>query len=272
MKIVYATDGSVGAVVAGDLLAHLALTAEDSIVVLAVPPGQAEPDRLFAGVREGLEGTAATVQFELRAGQPAEQILEYAEGCGADLVVLGAIADPGVGHSFNWGNADRLLRQARTSVLIARPIAHGLKRALVAVDASEAAARVAAGAARLPLPANTELRLVTVLPPDEAAASIAPMIWSSLTGELEAAARGEMRAAEERLRSLARPLLEAGRPVAAEVARGDPSTVLIHAAASEQADLVFLGYHGEGGVDRLVLGSVAERTARHAPCSVLVVR
>ena len=39
-----------------------------------------------------------------------------------------------------------------------------------------------------------------------------------------------------------------------------------------QPDLVVMGSHGRRGLSRLVLGSVAESTVRHAPCSVLVVR
>ena len=38
------------------------------------------------------------------------------------------------------------------------------------------------------------------------------------------------------------------------------------------ADLVAVGSHGRRGVSLLLLGSVAEATVRHAPCSVLVAR
>jgi universal stress protein A len=38
------------------------------------------------------------------------------------------------------------------------------------------------------------------------------------------------------------------------------------------ADLIILGSHGRRGVDRWLLGSVAEAVARHAPCSVEIVR
>ena len=47
--------------------------------------------------------------------------------------------------------------------------------------------------------------------------------------------------------------------------------ILAQADAS-RADLVVIGSHGRGGVQRLVLGSVAERVLRLAPCPVLTVR
>jgi nucleotide-binding universal stress UspA family protein len=47
---------------------------------------------------------------------------------------------------------------------------------------------------------------------------------------------------------------------------------LVQAAADENADLVVVGTHGRTGLDRLVIGSVAERVVRTAPCPVLTVK
>ena len=49
-------------------------------------------------------------------------------------------------------------------------------------------------------------------------------------------------------------------------------TAICDLAGNEGADLVVTGTHGRTGVSRLLIGSVAERVLRHAPCSVLVVR
>jgi nucleotide-binding universal stress UspA family protein len=45
-----------------------------------------------------------------------------------------------------------------------------------------------------------------------------------------------------------------------------------HLAANPSYELVVMGTHGRTGLLRVVLGSVAEKVVRHAPCSVLVVR
>jgi len=62
--------------------------------------------------------------------------------------------------------------------------------------------------------------------------------------------------------------------VAADSSIGDgPAAMAIADAAGEaEADLVVIGTHGHTGLKHLVLGSVAERTLRHAPCSVLTVK
>ncbi|HSN89857.1 MAG TPA: universal stress protein [Anaeromyxobacteraceae bacterium] len=61
-------------------------------------------------------------------------------------------------------------------------------------------------------------------------------------------------------------------PVKASVLAGDAAAEIAAFAADQGVDLIVVGTHGRTGVRRLVLGSVAERVARLAPCPVLVVR
>ncbi len=53
---------------------------------------------------------------------------------------------------------------------------------------------------------------------------------------------------------------------------GGPATEIVKAAKEWPADLIVIGSHGRGGVQRALLGSVAEGVMRHAPCPVMVVR
>jgi nucleotide-binding universal stress UspA family protein len=53
---------------------------------------------------------------------------------------------------------------------------------------------------------------------------------------------------------------------------GRPATKIVEGAKSWPADLIVIGSHGRGRVERLLLGSVAESVVRHASCPVLVVR
>jgi nucleotide-binding universal stress UspA family protein len=48
--------------------------------------------------------------------------------------------------------------------------------------------------------------------------------------------------------------------------------VILDTAAKWHADLIVIGSHGRKGLDRFLLGSVSEAVARHAPCSVQIVR
>lgn len=51
-----------------------------------------------------------------------------------------------------------------------------------------------------------------------------------------------------------------------------PAAALVDFAASHEVDLIVVGSHGRGAAGRFLLGSVADRVARHAGCSVLVAR
>ena len=53
---------------------------------------------------------------------------------------------------------------------------------------------------------------------------------------------------------------------------GGPATEIVNAAKEWPADLIVIGSHGRGGLQRALLGSVAEGVMRHAPCPVMVVR
>jgi nucleotide-binding universal stress UspA family protein len=56
------------------------------------------------------------------------------------------------------------------------------------------------------------------------------------------------------------------------VERGEPYAEIVRRAETCGAEFIVVGSHGRSGLARVVLGSVAERVARHAHCSVLVAR
>jgi nucleotide-binding universal stress UspA family protein len=53
---------------------------------------------------------------------------------------------------------------------------------------------------------------------------------------------------------------------------GVPFQEIVETAKARQVDLIVMGTHGRTGLMHVLLGSVAERVVRLAPCSVLVVR
>lgn len=60
--------------------------------------------------------------------------------------------------------------------------------------------------------------------------------------------------------------------VVAHEASGDPADVIVETAGDLLARLVVVGTHGRTGLQRMLLGSVAEAVVRNAGCPVLVVR
>lgn len=62
------------------------------------------------------------------------------------------------------------------------------------------------------------------------------------------------------------------RDIICHVCLGEPAQEVLQMAARIDADMIFTGSHGRRGIQRMLLGSVAERIVRGASCPVLVVR
>lgn len=61
-------------------------------------------------------------------------------------------------------------------------------------------------------------------------------------------------------------------PVSHVFLTGDPAVEIIRYAQDAAMDLIVMGTHGRSGLERLLMGSVAEKVMREAPCSVMVVK
>ena len=80
---------------------------------------------------------------------------------------------------------------------------------------------------------------------------------------------------EEALGSLASygtQLRAQGIPVSETVREGYPASVIEEEACRQKADLIVIGCRGLSGLKHLLLGSIAERVVRRAPCPVLTVK
>jgi nucleotide-binding universal stress UspA family protein len=78
--------------------------------------------------------------------------------------------------------------------------------------------------------------------------------------------------AEQLLARTAQQLRAAGLNVTTVAKEGDPKVDVIDVAAEWHADLIMVGSHGRKGLAHFFLGSVSEAVARHASCSVQIVR
>ena len=75
-----------------------------------------------------------------------------------------------------------------------------------------------------------------------------------------------------RLKDRLRPSDITERHATAEAIIGTPAGSIVEYADGHGIDLIVMGTHGRGGMSHLLMGSVAERVVRTAPCPVLTVR
>ncbi|MCU4739999.1 universal stress protein [Halobacteria archaeon AArc-m2/3/4] len=136
---------------------------------------------------------------------------------------------------------------------------------LVPTDGSTEGERAVEYAIDLALTHDATLRAIYVVN----AASYGGLPMETAWDGISDALREEGQAAVDRVEELAD---ERGVHVETAVLEGSPSRVIVGEAQPEKCDLVVMGTHGRGGIDRLLLGSVAERVVRSSPVPVLTVR
>lgn len=146
-------------------------------------------------------------------------------------------------------------------------------RILVALDFSETSRRALDEAMRIAAAGGAHLRLahaypIPMLPPGSGATS-AGAPGAMTVPRMQQSLR---EAAIEALEAEARKARESGLEVDVEVGTGPPAGFLVEAARAWPADLIVMGTRGATGLAHVLLGSVAERTIRSAPCPVLAVR
>jgi nucleotide-binding universal stress UspA family protein len=112
---------------------------------------------------------------------------------------------------------------------------------------------------------HTEVRVLHVLQPS---APAPPQMAPGYAPELD----DQKKPAHELVERIANELRSAGFKVHAAAEVGDIRERIIDSAAEWGADLIVVGSHGRSGIQRFLLGSVAEFVARHANCSVEIVR
>ncbi len=85
-----------------------------------------------------------------------------------------------------------------------------------------------------------------------------------------------LRATEEHsevlLKQFCHEVVQHSPKVRYHVRKGDPFEAILDGAEDFMTDLIVLATHGRTGVKRLVIGNVAEKIVRHAPCPVLTVK
>lgn len=142
-------------------------------------------------------------------------------------------------------------------------------RILLAIDDSkfsEAAAETVIERAR---PQGTEVRILHVL-------ESPPLLVARELGGYEPALQNALEFQKQQAEALVEKVAEFLRArdlkVNAALEMGDPKSKILDVAEEWHADLIVLGSHGRKGLDRFLMGSVSDAVARHACCSVEIVR
>jgi nucleotide-binding universal stress UspA family protein len=139
------------------------------------------------------------------------------------------------------------------------------RRLLVPVDFSDSSLRALRHAAGLAAESGGALTIVHVVPADYGLLGIGREDSRDLDKSLQ-------RQAADRLRTLAKTNVPRNVPANLEARVGRPAEEIVAAATESKSDLIVLSTHGLTGLDRYLIGSVADRVARLAPCPVFLMQ
>src|ERR1051325_4870645 len=140
---------------------------------------------------------------------------------------------------------------------------------ILATDGSPCSDTAVNELARMPLPADTQVRVISVVEPP------APLVAEPYMGvvgyfeEVERVSRQHALEVVEQAAARLRASQGSSVQVSTDVIKGSPKRAIVEEADEWTADLVVVGSHGYKSWERMLLGSVSQAVAAHARCSVL---
>lgn len=265
-KILVAFDGSTESEEAFAAMMPLVRTGNPEVEILYVfetPTTASFPPTRLAEACQRLSADGVNAHLTIREGKPAEEILRYAKSCSPDLIVMETEGRTGLRRLARKSVAEEVLRHAEAPVLLVRPggARKSWSRILVALDGSPRAEEILEDVVPLAdqLDASVELARVA-LPP------ITGLQWGDAPGVVyHDNPRPYLRQVQARL-------LDAGISTRIAALEGRAASAILERAGRTDAFLIALTTHGRTGVERILMGSIAEEIVRHASCPVLVRR
>ncbi len=217
------------------------------------------------------------IESIILAGDPAQEIVDYANKENVDLIVMSTHGRTGITRWALGSVADRVLRATRKPLALirARNVPPNkfpkniVNRILVTLDGSEQSEVVLPYVEELASRIKAEVALLHVLEPNYYVYTVGGYNWDAYSEKQ----RKSMKAFyTDYLKDMAEKFQRRGIPTKYQVIFGIVAEVIIDFPEKIHADFVAMSTHGRSGVSRWVLGSVAERVLRAGNTSLFLIR
>ena len=277
-KILVAYDGSATARNALAVACFLAREDKSWIKVLTVLPGYAGDLELVgvSNIRETIEGPGGKLLTEaqeiadhedvhilknMTQGEPYEKIVHVADDENCDLIVMGRRGQHQLERELVGSVTARVIGYTQKDVLVV-PDGTQLtrKNILLAADGSPNCETAVDRAIELARNQSARLTAMSVVYTNDEYMALAPGVVDELIGK-----------AKDKLATINQKGSEAGVEINTVVKEGEAFEAITSLAQENNIDLIVMGSHGRKGLQRLLMGSVTERTIGYATCPVLVV-
>ncbi|HLZ09910.1 MAG TPA: universal stress protein, partial [Chloroflexota bacterium] len=214
---------------------------------------------------------STSIETTVVVGDAAQAILSEAARTGTDLIVMSTHGRSGIGRWIYGSVADAVMRQTTVPILLIPATCSRVwtpgepGRILVPLDGSQLGEAVLGPASDLAQAMSAELVLLRVV-------ELHPMVFMGPPGFVMVTPEPELESARAYLEGISQRVRSRVANVRAVDELGLPLSRIVDVARDQQADLVALSSHGNGGLTRLVMGSVATGVVQSAGVPVLVVR
>ncbi|MFC6784720.1 universal stress protein [Halobaculum halobium] len=277
-------DGSDGATAVLEHVAAIADLADATVHVLFVADTTRDSVTVIEGetvdtlVRHGkqivedaeamLRSLGIDYETDVVQGDPAPEIAEYAERYGSDLIVMPTHARAGIARFLLGSVSEKVVRLSAVPVLTARMqederLSFPYENILLPTDGSECATVAADHGLALASTLDATVHALSVVDDQ----SLGLDVRSAVSADA-----GEATATKALDDVVARAEDHGVPEVVRHLVHGNPKAELLESIDEHDIDAVVMGTVGRRGTDRILLGSVAEKTVRSAPVPVITVR
>jgi len=228
---------------------------------------------LYSIAAECRAHSTVTVTASLEHGPVVDSLIGYAKRYNVDLIVMRSHARKGLARAWFGSIADALIRESGIPVLVVKApsVATALEsgfhfsRILVPLDGSLLAEQSIEPAVSLARIYGSTVTLLMVVPPSARR-------LGEVTSSVGDASAREVSAAKQYLDSCLTPALNRSINVTRRViVSSNVPDAILSAADNIEADLIALATHGRGSLTRARVGSVADKVAREASVSTMVI-
>jgi nucleotide-binding universal stress UspA family protein len=234
------------------------------------PEDVAKDVRQFGSSTNGADPNAADVVVV--EGSPVREILRQAEETRTDLLVMGTHGRSGFEALFLGSVTEKVLRSTHVPVLTVPPTVERVesviyKTILCSIEFSDPSMRALEYALTLAEETGARLILLHVVEQlvDAPAGELSPFSLQEYGRHLEEDARVRLRSAvPDDVRVWCAP--------EERVLSGKAYRAILDIAQQEKVEVIVMGVHGKGALNRRLFGSTTHHVIREAPCPVLTLR
>lgn len=225
-------------------------------------------EQIAALLVEPLKKCGISAEVAIMRGDPAWLITDEARNWRADLILIRAHNRMDFRSWMLGSVAKSVIRNAPCSVEVVRAqgeaksvLSNGHMKILLATDGSEHSDVAVRSITERPWPEGTEVKVMSI---------VNPLVYS--LEEMGLYSGGGTERAHRAIGDATQILKGTGLHLSGEVIAGRPERRIVNDAKSWGADLIVVGTQDRRGLKRLLSGSISERVANGAHCSVKVAR